>query len=252
MITDKKYSLLRHLTGLCLISIFIMALILTLPSEAAISYAATKNPKLNIRILNTIKNTKHNLRVYNTLESQSVQFESDDTDIVAIRKVRSTSCRLVAKATGNTVINAYIYDENEELVTTLTCTVTVSPRAASVKFNKKKYKLTVGTTKRIKAIVKPITSCENPLYSSEDTSIATVSSNGTVTALAPGQTTIKAYISNGRESSYTLNVIESPAPVHDVDGTGNSVEPTATPQPSSSESADQAKGKPDVINAGVK
>lgn len=219
------------------ILVILCSLILSVIYTGNVSYAANKSPKLNFRTLYIVKNSKYNLRVYNTLDSYSVTFESDDTNIVTIRKVKNTSCKIVPKASGNTIVTAYVYDENDEIVTTLKCNVTVSPRAASIKFNKKRYKMTVGTVKKIKAVIKPNISNEYPLYSSDNTTIATVSSNGTVSALSAGQTTIRAYISNGRESSYTLTVSEP-----DDAGTQYS-NPDNTQSPQSTGTADSSRIK---------
>lgn len=215
---------------------FIFSLIISVACTGNVVHAAGKTPKLNTRTLNIVKNSKYNLRVYNTLDSYTVTFESDDTRIVSVRQTKNTSCKIIPKASGSTTITAYVYDDNDEPVAELICSVTVSPRAASVKFNKKKYKLPVGTTRKIKAIIKPNISNENPLYSSDDTSVATVSSNGTVTALTKGQTTIRAYISNGKESSYTLTVT-SP-----VDNGSNT--PDNMPEPSPSVSPESSYNKP--------
>lgn len=214
---------------------WIFFLVLSLCLMGSNTFAASpKSPKLNIRNLSIVKNSKYNLRVYNTPGSYTVTFESDDEDIAVLRKIRNTSCRIVAKDSGTTAINAYIYDEDDELVTTLKCAVTVSPRAASVKFNKKKYRMTEGSTRKIKAIVKPNTSSEYPLYSSDDPDIAMVSSNGTVTALSAGQTTIRAYISNGNESSYLLTVVRSDNSASDNNNYAIIAEAAASPSPAPS------------------
>lgn len=202
-----------------LILIILMCVIASIVNTPAELSAASRMPKLNVRTLYITKASAYKLRVYNTLDNYKVLFESKDNSIVGISKAKGNICRVKPKASGNTTISAYVYDSDDELISTLTCKVIVSPAAASVKFNKKRYMITEGSSKKIKAIIKPNISNEMPLYSSDNPEIATVSSNGTVTAVSAGQTTIRASISNGRSSSYILIVARS------IDNT--------TPQPDS-------------------
>lgn len=192
-----------------LITVIIACMITTTGNYGISMAAVSRMPKLNVRVLNITKSSSYKLRVYNTLATYTVLFESADNSIVSISKPKDNSCRVNPKSSGNTTIFAYVYDSDDELVSTLTCKVIVSPTAASVKFKKKRYALCEGTTKKIKAVIKPNISNEMPLYSSDDISVATVSSNGTVTAISAGQTVIHATISNGRSSSYTLIVTKS-------------------------------------------
>lgn len=218
-----------------LLIIAIIACMITTSANYGVSMAAvSRMPKLNVRVLNITRASSYKLRVYNTRENYTVLFESADNSIVSISKPKDNSCRVNPKSSGNTTIFAYVYDSEDELVSTLTCKVIVSPTAASVKFKKKKYTLCEGTTKKIKAVIKPNISNEMPLYSSDDTSVATVSSNGTVTAISAGQTVIRAAISNGRSSSYTLVVTKS----------GNS-----KPAQSAAPASPQPSQEPDSVNS---
>lgn len=221
---------------------------------STIKAAVSRTPKLNVRVLNITKNSAYKLRVYNTLDNYTVSFEADDTSLISISKAKGNSCRIKPKASGSTIIYAYVYDSEDELVSTLSCKVIVSPSAASVKFNRKKYTLTEGMSKRIKAIIKPNISNEMPLYSSDNTAIATVSSNGTVTALSAGQVIIHATISNGRTSSYMLTVTKSGSNKSSLSQSNQNQAPQPSSAPDATDSAkthdntqqaDTAKSKKD-------
>ena len=224
---------MKHIRRNLLILVLILSFCISTVCEASVS----KSPKLNVRSLYITRDTSYKLRVYNTQEDYTVSFESDDTSIVSIKKVNGASCSLKPRSSGVTTVTANVYDDNEKLVISLRCSVTVSPPAVSIKFNKKKYKLRIGKSKKIKAIVKPNISNEKPMYISDNPEIATVSSTGTVTAVAPGLTKIRAIISNGKESSYMLKVteplpatIETPVPTEEADTQPATPMPTRKPK----------------------
>ena len=238
-----------------LLIILILVCFFTTIFNAAVSNAAvSRMPRLNVRTLNITRASAYKLRVYNTRDSYRVSFESADSSIAGIAKPKGSSCRVKPKSSGSTTITAYVYDQDDKLVSTLTCKVIVSPNAASVKFNKKRYTLTEGAAKRIKAVIKPNISNEMPLYSSDNMAVATVSSNGTVTAISAGQTVIHDSISNGRSSSYTLTVTKAAdnKPVASASPVSPSPQPSAAsstdkPQDGLSHS-DNSKGKRDFTH----
>lgn len=169
--------------------------------------ALVREPRLNLRYLSAARHTSYKLNVYNMLQEQTVDFSSSNTGVVAIKKVKSRSCRLKTKASGTATVTAEISDADDNIVSVLKCKVTVSPSAVSIKFPKHKVKIPKGETKTVKAIIKPNISAEQPRYISDDPDIATVSSTGTVTAISEGRTTIRAFISNRKETAYTVIVI---------------------------------------------
>lgn len=87
-------------------------------------------------------------------------------------------------------------------------TVTAAPVAASsVTLNQTTMTLDVGKTGTLTATVQPADAAnKNITWTSSNTAVATVSSGGTVTAVAPGTATITASTSNGKSASCTVTV----------------------------------------------
>ncbi len=96
--------------------------------------------------------------------------------------------------------------------------VTLSPSssvgsipAESITLNKNIVNLTIGNSEIIYAIVKPNnTSNQNVIWTSFDSKIATVNSNGLIKAVAAGTTIIVSKTVNGLEA-YTTVVVSSPS-----------------------------------------
>lgn len=85
--------------------------------------------------------------------------------------------------------------------------VTISPKTASVD---------VGGTTKLDGTVAPSTATNKSVsYTSSDESVATVSSNGTVTGVAEGQATITVTTQDGSKTdtaTITVNAVVEPAP----------------------------------------
>lgn len=85
--------------------------------------------------------------------------------------------------------------------------VTISPKTASVD---------VGGTTKLNSTVAPSTATNKSVsYKSSDEAVATVSSNGTVTGVAEGQTTITVTTQDGSKTdtaTITVNAVVEPAP----------------------------------------
>lgn len=197
----NKKAFKRSLAILSLLAVLLACLV---PSDA--SSALVREPRLNLKYLSAVRGTSYRLNVYNMQRDYTAAFSSSNTSVVAIRKAKARSCRLRTKSSGSAAVTVKITDGDDNLIATLTCKVTVSPSAVSIKFAKHKVKLTKGCTRTIKAITKPNISAEQPRYISDDPDISTVSSTGMVTAVSEGQTTIHAYISNKKEAFYTITV----------------------------------------------
>ncbi len=187
------------------------------------SYAAvSRSPRLSVKTLHIEKDRTYKLHIYNTRPEYTTEFTTSNSDVVMVRKNKVKSCRLKACSIGSATVTAKVFDGEGNEITALKCRVVVSPPALSVKFTKKKVKLTVGRSRIIKAVVKPNISYEQPKYTSDDTSIVTISSTGVVTAVSKGQTTIRATISNGTTASCVINVVDKKSPAT----------PSLSPQPS--------------------
>ena len=100
-----------------------------------------------------------------------------------------------------------------------------------------------GTTKKIKVSVKPNTSSERPVYTSDNESVATISSTGIINALSPGKTVIHATIANGKYASLKVTVLpsnEKPTeapPIKTIAPPVKTPGPVTTPSPSAAPSA---------------
>lgn len=134
---------------------------------------------------------------------KEVEWKSSDTAVATvdyageITGVKAGICKVYATSVdGNNVVGV--------------CKVTVKPTipATGVTINSKSITMLPGQTRTLSARIKPTKSTESIMWVSGDTSVATVSSNGTVTAKGQGNTEIYA-ISNetGVESSCEVIVL---------------------------------------------
>ncbi len=94
------------------------------------------------------------------------------------------------------------------------CVVTVKELPQSVKLNKSKATIKVGSTERIKATITP-SDAYNAGYTwkSSDKTVATVSSTGLVTAKKAGTATITYKTANGKTAKCTVTVVNVPESV---------------------------------------
>lgn len=236
---QKQYSVFKRIY----LILFALSIICSL-SLSNISYAAvSKSPRLNIKNLSLAKGSTYKLRLYNISSDNTVSFQSSDTDTVIIKSAKGNSCTIKARSSGQTVITAVVSDDNGETISELKCKVTVTPPAVSVKFCKKKLKLTVGQSRKVKVSKKPLSSFEQPRFISDDPSIASVSSNGTITGHAAGKTIIRVSIANGKGGVCKVTVTnakptdkpnEKPNDIPDI----NIPQVTDSPEPSASPSDD--------------
>lgn len=112
---------------------------------------------------------------------------------------------------------------------------TGSTEASSVTLSKTALTLEAGKTVRLSATVLPATATNKSVtWSSNNEAVATVSTNGTVTARKAGTAVITARTANGKSASCTVTV------------TGGSTEPTEPVEPANSVSASAA-----LRNAGL-
>ena len=134
---------------------------------------------------------------------KEVEWSSSDSSIATvdysgeITGVKAGICKVYATSVdGNNVIGV--------------CKVTVKPTvpATGITINSKSITMLPGQTRTLTARIKPTKSTESVTWVSGDTSVATVSANGTVTARGQGNTEIYA-ISNetGVESSCEVIVL---------------------------------------------
>lgn len=144
--------------------------------------------------------SKQRIIINGDLKGKSVSLKSSNTSILRVQFKKKNFFEVMAVSPGTATVTIKITDDSGLFfmndVKTLRAKIKVTPRAASVKFKKSTYKLGVGQTQKLRITLRPSISKEIPVYSSKRTSVATIDSNGIVTAKKPGVTYVFAMISN--------------------------------------------------------
>ena len=154
----------------------------------------------------------------------ALSFESSDTNVATV----SADGEVSAIAIGSATITATKASDSSYLEATATTEVEVIPKLEqTIAFEQDSYTLTVGETQTIAASGGDGTGTIS--YSSSDESIATVTSEGLLTALASGSTTITAvkaadelYAEATATAAVTVEVAKPDAPTLSLDWIGNS------------------------------
>lgn len=146
-----------------------------------------------------LTDTVNTLSVNNMAKKWTAYFESSDESILKITKSTSSSCEYRGVRPGTAEIRVKVskpgfFPNNVYLH----CDVTVSPKAVSIKFTKKKYRVQPGTKKKLKLTTRPSISKEKATFESSDTEIVEIDTNGRIYAKSIGTVTITAKISNGK------------------------------------------------------
>ena len=117
-----------------------------------------------------------------TTESTTVSWSSSNTSVATV----TSAGKVTAVGAGNATITASCGGK------TATCTVTVSVPITSVTLNQSTLTLIRGNSEKLTATVFPSDTTESTIFSwsSSDTSVATVTSAGEVTAVGVGSATI--------------------------------------------------------------
>jgi uncharacterized protein YjdB len=133
-------------------------------------------------------------------ENQKVLWSSSNSSVASVKEGVVTALKV-----GNATITVKTEDGNK----TATCEITVNAKVypvTGVTLDKTSYEMTEGEEFTLTATINPENATnKNVSWSSSNTNIATVS-NGTVIALAPGQTTITAITEDGGKTA-TCEVI---------------------------------------------
>ena len=143
--------------------------------------------------------------------NKNITWSSSNTDVATV-----SNGTITAVAVGTATITVTTTDGSK----TATCAVTVDPAAATVAvtgvtLNKTATTLTVGATETFTATVTPSNATnKNITWASDNTDVATVS-NGTITAVAVGTTTITVTTEDGNKTA-TCAVTVDPVAVTGV------------------------------------
>lgn len=161
----------------------------------------TQDIKLNVSSQTIIKGKSFSIYVYNLSEGQTATFVSSSPAIASVNEAGIVTANLV----GTTTILVTI-TEGEENIIILPCEIQVGPPAISVQFSRLELSMTIGQKLTLERIIQPLNTVETAKFSSQDTSIATVSAGGRVTAKTEGSTYIFAQIANGQFATCKINV----------------------------------------------
>lgn len=153
----------------------------------------TQDIKLNVNSQTLVKGKTFSIYVYNLTEGQTATFVSSSPTIASVDEFGTVTANLV----GTTTISVTIV-ENEESILTLPCEIKVGPPAISVQFSRLELSMMIGQKLTLERIILPLNTAETAKFSSYDTTVATVSAGGRVTARSEGSTYIFAQIDNGR------------------------------------------------------
>ena len=123
--------------------------------------------------------------------NKAVTWSSSNTSVATV----SSTGLVTAKAVGSATITVTTADGSNK---SATCLVTVTAQQATgISLNKTSATINNGETLQLTATVTPSTASQAVTWSSSNTAVATVSSNGLVTAKAPGMVTITATTADG-------------------------------------------------------
>ena len=211
---SKKIS---YSFGLFCLAMFISLAVNCTTAQAASNVKTTSNAssntntedkkpevKLNVKKKSIVKDSTFALVLYNLKDSYKVNFKSSDSDIASVDKEGVITAAKVGDATITVTVK-----EGNKTVDTLTCEVTVGVPAINIRFNiKTSTKLTVGKSILLETLLNPNNTVEEPVFSSMDTSVATVSSNGRITAKSAGTTYIYGSLANGAYAKICVTVID--------------------------------------------
>lgn len=196
-----------------LLTVFFISSTIATSALGSISHAASKGAAdtgttqktdsitLSHRKDTILTDTVNTLSVNNMAKKWTAYFESSDESILKITKSTSSSCEYRGVRPGTAEIRVKVSKPGFLFVPNnvyLHCDVTVSPKAVSIKFTKKKYRVQPGTKKKLKLTTRPSISKEKATFESSDTEIVEIDTNGRIYAKSIGTVTITAKISNGK------------------------------------------------------
>ena len=130
---------------------------------------------------------------------KSIEWSSDNEDVATV----DANGRITAKGNGKATIAVATKDQGK----TATCVITVSQWVTSISLDKTSITLNEGQEQTLTATVNPSNAADKSLtWTSSDPSVATVDTEGKVTAISIGTATIMAEAMDGRGKYATCSV----------------------------------------------
>lgn len=160
---------------------------------------------------------------------------SGDTSVIRMDENDPGLFHLVGPGTAKVVVQP---EYNPNGVSAM-CIVTVISSASDFSLSKTSLTLEQGQKEQLKATLTPTGSSSNITWESMNKSVATVSNDGTVTAVGPGQTYIVAISSEGKLKQCQVTVTQKASGIklstyNLLIKVGEKVKVTATPNPTTS------------------
>ncbi len=135
-----------------------------------------------------------------------VTIESSNNNIIEVNKTEDGKIVLTAKdEIGDVEIT--IKEENSNVTKIFTATTRIP--ATSLKISQTEAEMKVGETLQLTAIVEPSNTTDSIIWNTSDESIATVTENGLVTAINPGEVEISLSVGNESATCVVKVVLES-------------------------------------------
>lgn len=200
----------------------------------------------------------------------SVELESSDKKVAQVnllsynKQSQTGKMQIVALSEGTANITIKIKSLSGRLVGAKTLNLTVTPKVKSINIKEGKKDCTekgiyVGNTTTLKAVVSPTNAIQKVTWKSTNTKVATVDSNGKVTAVGKGTCSIQAWATDGSGKHKSCKVNVSVRKIKDIklskstlvfkDNKGASKTLTATVSPANASYAKNIKwssNKPNV------
>ena len=138
-------------------------------------------------------------------DNQTLEWIIPDNDVIVTQVVNNTRLNIGAVGTGSVTVTARTTDGSN---LSASCTVTVQVNASSIALNMSSAEMTEGGVLQLVATVLPTNATNKTVtWESSNTSVATVNSNGLVTAHLPGTATITATTTDGTNLSATCSLL---------------------------------------------
>lgn len=148
----------------------------------------------------------------NGITEESVSFKSSSDAVSLDPESNGTSCKCSGDAVGTSIVTVKIKEKGflffNSTSTTLTCRITVSPKASSIQFNRQQVRMAPNTKRKVKITLRPSITTETPVFSSSDPRVARVNAAQKIVAKSPGITVITATIQNGNTASCRVIVTD--------------------------------------------